>query len=169
MNLRIQELIAKDVPVSFEQSLPVDKLFAGNREVREAGPLQVRLTARPEDKVAVVEGDFACELEMACSRCLEPARVRIEAPFEEHFRQGSPPANEDEQDADVEYAPDGKVNLVPYVEEALLLHLPFVPLCSDNCKGLCPQCGHNLNEGECGCSRERIDPRLAGLKDLFKE
>jgi uncharacterized protein len=55
------------------------------------------------------------------------------------------------------------------VEEALQLFMPFAPLCSNDCKGLCQTCGQNLNEHKCSCSNEKIDVRFAALKDLFKE
>lgn len=73
-----------------------------------------------------------------------------------------------EEDDDIIYVDEDQFDLKLYAEEAFLLNLPFIPLCSDTCKGLCPTCGHELNEGDCGCDNEVIDPRLAGLKDFFK-
>jgi uncharacterized protein len=61
----------------------------------------------------------------------------------------------------------GKViDLDPIVREQLLLALPSYPVCSEGCKGLCPVCGGNLNERECGCDRHVPDPRWAGLKNV---
>ena len=62
--------------------------------------------------------------------------------------------------------PDGKLDLAQLTWEDLLLFLPSKLLCRDDCKGICPQCGKNLNEGTCECKKE-IDPRFAALLDLL--
>ena len=62
-----------------------------------------------------------------------------------------------------------KLDLRPFLEEALLVFMPFAPLCDKDCKGLCQSCGENLNERTCDCKHEKIDPRFEALKDLFKE
>ena len=168
MNLRIQEVLSKGVPTPLDTTLDVTDLMKGRRDVLEVGPLAVRLTATPEARVVRVEGEMSVDASFACSRCLEPAHEHIEFPFSERFKQAvsdsaAPP------EEDVIIADEDRVDLIPYLEESLLLHLPFVPLCSDTCKGLCPQCGVNRNEIACSCSNDRIDPRMAALKDLFKD
>ena len=55
------------------------------------------------------------------------------------------------------------------IREQLILNMDMTVLCREDCKGLCPKCGRNLNEGDCGCDRTEIDPRLAKLKQLLKE
>src|SRR5205823_14521077 len=70
-----------------------------------------------------------------------------------------------EDDLDT-FAFDGEsVNLEPFLREQLVLAVPFAPLCREDCKGLCPQCGVDLNSGTCACEKP-IDPRLAALKGL---
>jgi uncharacterized protein len=58
------------------------------------------------------------------------------------------------------------VDLDPIVREQILLALPGYPVCDEGCKGLCPVCGANLNERDCGCDRRVPDPRWAGLKNV---
>jgi uncharacterized protein len=116
----------------------------------------------------VVEGGLELDVELSCSRCLEPAREHLAIPFYEKF-QTSAAYEEGPENEDIIPVKEDKVNLQPYVEESVLLYLPFVPLCTEDCKGLCPQCGSNLNEQACGCNHEVIDPRFAALKDLFKD
>ncbi|MCQ5072305.1 YceD family protein, partial [Adlercreutzia sp. DFI.6.23] len=68
-----------------------------------------------------------------------------------------------------EVFPDAAYHLVPLILAALLLEVPLVPLCDDDCKGLCPQCGANLDEGPCGCSRDEADVEaspFAALKNF---
>jgi len=59
-----------------------------------------------------------------------------------------------------------EVDLGPLIREQVLLALPTRPLCRDDCRGLCPQCGINLNHAECGCRVETFDPRLEALRSL---
>lgn len=66
-------------------------------------------------------------------------------------------------------APDYKLDTVSLLRDDILLELPSKFLCKESCKGLCPKCGKNLNEGECSCSKQEIDPRLAVLKQLLSE
>jgi uncharacterized protein len=62
---------------------------------------------------------------------------------------------------------DGKtIDVDPLVREQVLLALPMQASCRDDCKGLCGGCGKNLNEGQCGCAADRVDPRFAQLKNI---
>ncbi len=72
----------------------------------------------------------------------------------------------DVRDADEETYSGKTIDLDPVLREAVLLALPPYPVCSDGCKGLCPVCGANLNERDCGCDRSVPDPRWAGLQKL---
>lgn len=169
MIIHMQELTSKGKTKSFAEVMEVGELIAGRRDVLSAGPLSIDLKAYGEEGVAVVEGMLAIDLSMSCSRCLNPTKEHLEIPFLERFATASDKDEEDgEEDEDVNAVQDDKVDLLPYVEQALLLSLPYAPLCSEGCKGLCQECGADLNARECGCSREVIDPRLAGLKDFFK-
>lgn len=73
-------------------------------------------------------------------------------------------------DVDDEYieAPDYVIDLQQTVFDDIILALPLKFLCNENCKGLCQICGKNLNDGDCGCNKKQIDPRLEVLKDLLK-
>lgn len=88
-----------------------------------------------------------------CARCLDPVPVDTSFAFEDTI--------------DVE--PGAKtIALIPYVEECLFINEPFKVLCDENCKGLCPNCGANLNHETCSCSADaEIDPRLEALKKLL--
>jgi uncharacterized protein len=76
-----------------------------------------------------------------------------------------PPANEPPEDDDMYPIVDDRVDLGPLVRDAIVLELPMAPLCRDDCAGLCPVCGANRNEGDCGCVAPR-DPRWANLDVL---
>ncbi|MCL6560327.1 MAG: DUF177 domain-containing protein, partial [Firmicutes bacterium] len=61
------------------------------------------------------------------------------------------------------------LDVTPEVLKSIILALPMKAVCREECPGLCPGCGRNLNEGRCGCVNEDIDPRLSVLKDFFKK
>jgi len=167
VKIHVHELNASGVPRTIRETLDVSGLFKGRRDVIEAGPLRVELRAQGvQEGVALVEGGLELDLTMPCSRCLKPVPVHVAVPFREHFIVGGEPQTEEEADSFIPSA-NNEIDLTPYVEEAVQLELPLVPLCAEDCKGLCPECGKDLNEGECGCDRTPVDPRLAALKDLF--
>jgi uncharacterized protein len=118
-------------------------------------------------------GTVKSELELSCSRCLEPYRLAVDASFDQRFLPAAEMANADEreiQDEDVEisYYRDDQIDLNELLREQFYLALPMKPLCSEECKGLCPQCGINRNTGTCTCATEWEDPRLAALKGLVR-
>ena len=119
-------------------------------------------------------GTVRTELELACSRCLEAFRLPVDTPFDLRFLPASELAEEDErevqdEDLDTSYYRDDKIDLNELLREQFYLVLPMKPLCRDNCKGLCPQCGTNWNTGACTCTAEWEDPRLAALKGLVRK
>ena len=65
------------------------------------------------------------------------------------------------------YYREGMLDLVELMREQFVLALPMKPLCAEDCRGLCPECGTNLNKGQCGCTPRWEDPRLAALKSLL--
>lgn len=108
---------------------------------------------------------------LQCSRCLEEFRAPVALAAEQEFREGAAPTDDDEDDRDdsLPLPADGLIDLTAIVREAFFLWLPMKPLCRPDCKGLCPVCGKNLNEGTCNCSTEVVDPRLEKLRDLLGE
>lgn len=94
-----------------------------------------------------------------CDRCLDPASFSIASEVEEYFLFELPAADEQNDDEDdVDFAlvsPDRTIDLADAVNAAVVMETPFVVLCAEDCRGLCPQCGANLNHGDCGCQARR--------------
>ncbi len=114
-----------------------------------------------------VSGSLSAELEVACVRCLVAFPHAAEHDFEVRYRRGvadggCDEAELDESDLDLDYYGDEGIDLQQLLGEQLLLALPMKPLCQTECKGLCSQCGVNLNDQTCDCAPE-VDPRLASL------
>ncbi|ANY75430.1 YceD family protein [Paenibacillus ihbetae] len=169
MLIQFRKLTTSDQPLQFHQTVDVTNAVKGRKDIVAVQPLQVDLKAVPSVAGSVdVRGSLEAELEMKCSRCLKPVNEHLHIPFHEVFQQVENPESIQDEDDDTTYVQGESVDLAPYVEEAFLLQLPLAPVCRDDCKGLCHNCGKDLNEGSCDCDTEVIDPRLAGLKDFFK-
>ena len=127
-------------------------------------------------------GSFRGELTVACSRCINPVKLAIDEKLRVTFMPrheipeddaANPPEAPDaddgpevaEEDLDVFPFDGERVDLEPLFREQFVLAVPFAPLCSETCKGLCPQCGIDRNTASCTC-QPPIDPRLAPLKGL---
>ncbi|MGZ9584692.1 YceD family protein [Paenibacillus marinisediminis] len=162
--------VTKGQDMRIQESFRADEIVRGRNDIREIGPIEVDLTATAESEDQIgVRGKLRTVISAVCSRCLTPHSETLVIPFDEHYRLTESSGLPADDDDDVTYVTDENVDLKPYVEEAVIVHLPYAPLCEEDCKGLCPTCGVNRNETECGCSNERIDPRLAGLMDFFKK
>ena len=118
-----------------------------------------------------LRGKLSAQLELQCARCLEPVSQDVKREFELLYRPLGADAGRDElsvTDAEAEigyYQGDG-ILLEDVLREQVLLALPLKVTCREECKGLCPQCGKNLNQEQCSCSTEMEDPRWAALKDV---
>jgi uncharacterized protein len=128
---------------------------------------------KDKDRFRLV-GTVKTELELGCSRCLEPFRMPVDASFDirylpESEASSDPEREVEEEDLETSYYSDDQIDLNQLLREQFYLALPMKPLCQEGCKGLCAQCGTNLNTGTCTCAPAWDDPRLAALKALKKE
>ena len=119
-----------------------------------------------------VKGTAETRLEMACSRCVEPFAVPVDASFDLRYvpetrNEGEGEQEIGEDDLTTAYYREGLLDLTELLREQFQLALPMKPLCAEDCRGLCPECGTNLNPAPCGCAPKWEDPRLAPLKGLL--
>lgn len=121
------------------------------------GPL--RLSRTKEGILA--QGHLAVGVQSECSRCLDPVSRDVEVEVEELY---SYPAQDD---MEFSVGEDMVLDLGPLLRAEVLILCARGLLCREDCKGLCPECGSNLNYEVCDCADDEIDPRLAGLKELL--
>lgn len=119
-------------------------------------------------------GQVTGELLVPCSRCAEPFAIRLDVPLDVTLRpvavlEATEEHEIGEDDLATEFYRDETLDLAALVREQCYLALPMKPLCQDDCRGLCPHCGTNLNQSTCTCSRTWVDPRFAGLKALMPD
>lgn len=158
-------------PVSWVDELDLPPVRLGEETIGFAGPVRAELTARSRGTAVTVSGRVEAVAEVRCHRCLEPVRLPITAPYEEEFRplvEGEPPGPGIEEADNVHLVAGDAVDLGETILAAVLLELPMRVVCRPDCRGLCPRCGQNLNEGTCDCPAEGGDPRLAVLQEFFR-
>lgn len=117
-----------------------------------------------------IRGELAAQISQECGRCLEPATIPIGGDFAYTM---VPAKTETAQDVELTaeeletgYYSGDFIDLAPIICEEIVLQAPMRILCDDDCKGLCPHCGMNLNTGSCNCRSKLVDDRLAVLKNF---
>ncbi len=117
-----------------------------------------------------LDATVSVEYDAECARCLAPLSRSFETSFSRTVVKRGDLVNTSEEDADdyIETV-DGMLDLDTVCAEQLMMEFPMKELCSEDCKGLCSKCGHDLNEGDCGCVKKEIDPRLAILQKLLEK
>jgi DUF177 domain-containing protein len=168
MLLRVQELLSRQQPVELQGTLELGDLFRDSRDVIPLEPLEYRLTAQASNRRIIVTGELSSRIRLLCSRCLSPIDEHFVIPFEEQFQVMRESDPEPDEEDDFVPVTGERIDLRPFLEEELVVHLPLAPICSEECKGLCPECGTNRNEQACACKTDRIDPRLEALQNWFK-
>jgi len=163
MRLDLREII--HVPGAckhFRETLNLDhtELF-GERPFQD--PVEISGTVRNMAGALELSGRAVTTLTTRCSRCLKPLRPPFEVPVKLLLAEKLANADDSEE---IILLSDGGVELDDIFTEACVLALDSKYLCSPECKGLCPTCGKDLNEGPCACKKE-LDPRLAVLARLL--
>lgn len=128
-------------------------------------PVRVKADASNRAGLVTLRLDCGFEYSRECDRCGEEVRRDMDMSFEHRLVQS---LSGDAADDYIE-TPDFTLELDEVVISDILLTLPLKTLCKEDCRGLCPQCGANLNLGECGCDRRTVDPRLEILKQFMDE
>ncbi|HWC31832.1 MAG TPA: DUF177 domain-containing protein [Actinomycetota bacterium] len=127
---------------------------------RADDPIRMELRLESVVEGILVSGRLRGSIRYSCARCLKPGESGFDVEVTELFSQGAAP--DDEEAYPVE---EGSIDLEPMVRDAVLLGMPFSPLCRPDCLGLCERCGGDRNLGECVCAEE-VDPRWAALDGL---
>lgn len=170
MNITLQELNhRKGEPLPFRLALDPVELKNRHQEVRRMTPVEVAGEAVKLGNLYYVKGQMTADVDYVCARCLSPFTQHVVIPFTETFALADDPVLTEDEDGDIHPLEGDQIELDSLLQENFLLELPAFPLCGEDCQGLCPTCGVNRNETSCSCSNERIDPRLAGLADFFKD
>lgn len=138
--------------------------------VPEGAPVELDLRLEAVMEGVLVTGTASAGLEGECARCLEPIREDLEVTLQELFVYDDIRDSADaEEDDEVSMLRDDLVDLEPLLRDAVVLALPFQPLCQDDCPGLCVECGVRLADQPDHVHEAAIDPRWNALSALTNE
>lgn len=174
MLLSISELEVKKLP--FEQTYQPGDLDFSDELIKQSGPLVATGVAEllPHTGEEIrVQGRVVANLEAECDRCLGTARFAIDTPFDLFYRPNTAVNREeehaiDEGEAEIGFYDFPGIELEDIIKEQVLLQLPMQHICSPDCKGICPNCGLNRNETDCGCAAQTGGDRWQALKDIAR-
>lgn len=153
-----------------EQQVPIEMTaFTNGMEtypITEKSQVDLKLTNLESGKALVV-GKAKVILQMNCDRCLKEVDEVIDLNFSREVFAPDEITESTDDKSDQTFMEGYQLNVEDLVYSEILLGLPMKILCTEECKGICTQCGKDLNEGECGCDTFIPDPRMAVIKDIF--
>ncbi|MBU5481762.1 YceD family protein [Blautia sp. MSJ-19] len=140
----------------------------GNYPILDKVPVELKIT-NTGNKVLELTGNGSVTVGIPCDRCLEEVSVEIPYVIDRKLdmKQSDKDRVENLDENDYLTGMDLDVDRLVYLE--VLMNWPLKVLCKEDCKGICSQCGKNLNEGPCGCIEEPKDPRMAAISDIFSK
>jgi uncharacterized protein len=148
-------------------------------EIERIGEVAIDATVSAGDAPGeyVGRGEVRYSADLSCARCLDPYPVATVSPFAVRFRPrpAASTLEEDleieigEEDLDVEHYTERSVSLKDLAAEQIHLSIPMKPLCDEDCLGLCPTCGTNLNREPCSCASPEQDDRWGALREIREQ
>ncbi len=172
MFFHIQDLERRTI--HFDTTFAPGEIPFLEQNLKQTGPITAKGTAELLHNTLGeirVRGEVTGTIETECDRCLETAWFSITSSFDLYYLPAeTAPASEevriDEGEAEIAFYEGEGVELEDVLRDHILLTLPMQKICSETCKGICPQCGQNLNKGTCDCRLELVDERWSALKNL---
>ncbi|MFA7535267.1 MAG: DUF177 domain-containing protein [Desulfuromonadales bacterium] len=179
MRIRIDDIKENGLTLDFLEDV---ENFPG---LSEAGavegfvaPLSIHLRVIRVHELIEVEGKIETSIRLFCSRCLESFESFLAIPFSLAYARELPEAAADSEEDEVELSAED-LGLIPFqgeeidlrdgIREQILMSLPLQPLCNMECRGLCPQCGIDLNQSTCDCSQPELRNQFGALKNFKVE
>lgn len=154
------ELFAPAESSHFEGEAKVDVLKAGPDLYSFAEPLKWQAEITNTGDALLVMGTVEGDASTSCARCLDDVHLPFVGEIEGYFLINEDdfekPEDMDEEEFEV-LGEDKAIDMMPLITAALLLEVPLIPLCDDDCKGICLKCGANLNAEECACGDSEED------------
>lgn len=159
MHLYVGKLL--DRPVGTHLNIRFDLGFQDLSDDVSVESIKGNLTFLRIDQGIMGYGTLNVDIEAECARCVEPVRKVIEIELEERF---APAAYLVPEEGGSPIDANGYINLRPILRDLVIVSTPLQVLCKPDCQGLCPRCGTNLNQEQCDCELDDVDPRLTILK-----
>jgi uncharacterized protein len=174
MKLDLNELVG-NAGKTYHYDIREDCASSEYEELHCAQPIVGSADFTNTGNLILVRGKMKTVLDVECSRCLGSSRIPVDVIIEEQFPIQSLEdvlAGHEEPILEDENEPlfvDNIFDLSEYIRQTVLVEVPIKPLCSDVCKGLCPHCGRNLNEGPCECPVTVETHPFSALQQLLRK
>jgi len=181
LRIRIDDILDDGLSLKFEeksQAFPVLYKMTRAGECEFLAPLKTRLRVFQVHSIIVMEGQVETIVRLCCSRCLKEYETPLETRFALTYTNELPEIEKaySEEEAELSDSEAGlmlfqgdEIDLQEAIQEQVVMAFPVPSLCNEGCKGLCPRCGTNLNDGDCNCEKTSLNTRFAVLKDLKVE
>ncbi|MDD6351252.1 MAG: DUF177 domain-containing protein [Lachnospiraceae bacterium] len=170
MQIDLSDIIHEKQNVTVSSHLDMEKISVNgiSYPIAEKKPFDLFLSAA-DGKKLVIQARTEISSIVPCDRCLTDVSIRVpaEVNLELSLEDGKPDHLTDGEA--VNFVEDKSLDVDQMILDELLLNWPVKVLCKEDCKGLCPVCGQNLNEKDCGCNRKVLDPRMAKALDVFNQ
>ncbi|GAC1446408.1 MAG: DUF177 domain-containing protein [Pyrinomonadaceae bacterium] len=172
MKIEVEKL--PEAGASFIRDYASGDLALEDERARLSEPLHAVFHARRKRNECEIEGVMQGKLKAECDRCLGAAQFPVDAKFQVTYTPSDAHADTEAHELHAEdltrvIYENGVIDLDELAREQVLLELPTRILCREDCKGLCPACGANLNEGACNCPTKDVDSRWSALAALKKK
>ncbi len=169
INLSEFMLVEGDVK-TIQAPFELEHISFNNMEhkVVESSPINLTITYNGEREVELY-GDTKVTILIPCDRCLVDKLVEFNINLFEEFNFDTKDSDEINKLKEANYLDEYNLDLDLLVNDEIILDFPMKVLCNDDCKGLCINCGTNLNKGSCNCDTVIPDPRMAAIQDVFNE
>lgn len=171
MKIQLNDILAVEDELDYDEPVETlnSTLASANHDYEFRTPLHVHVAYSRSRHDLFFYGSVSGRAEATCGRCLEAFPLEVDQEFTIVLTPATPLTGEIELapgDLTQSFYEGTEVDLTPLVYEQVMLALPTRPLCGEECRGLCPQCGSNRNTGQCGCTVETGDPRWSALRNL---
>jgi uncharacterized protein len=162
MRIDVDQLLRE--PIGTQSSVEFDLGFQHLSDDLDVAGVKGRLKLLRTNEGIWAQGAADVKVDLQCGRCLAPVQQTLRIELDERFVL--PPGVPENDEVWVLDA-DHHLNLQPVLRDLVTISVPMHVVCRPDCKGLCQECGKNLNEGPCDCQVDDVDPRLAALKALI--
>ncbi|AOR24913.1 YceD family protein [Clostridium taeniosporum] len=163
MKIRVSDLISrKERSKKIDYKFEIPKFEFEGDVITPVSKCEVSGVITSDKDIVIMKAKVTCTLEMNCSRCLDTFIYPIDIDIEERFANNNSLENED-----VIIVLDDILDIAQVVESNIISSLPIQRLCKSDCKGLCQECGANLNKESCSCNNDDVDIRFDVLKGFF--
>jgi uncharacterized protein len=181
MEIHIEQIKQEGLALEFEKSVetfPVLAEMVANGECEFAAPIRTALRVLRIGDMVEIDGDIETSVRLPCSRCLQPFETTLNSHFAFTYMRRATDVIEETELQEVELSAENmgivyfqgqKIDLKDTIQEQVVMEFPLRALCKQDCKGLCPKCGADLNETPCNCDRRSSPGKFAVLKNMKLE